>query len=443
MAIDIKILLKKAVGKGASDLHIKVGSPPIIRVRGALLVMEDEPSLTNEDTRAAAASILNEQQQVFEETKDIDVAYSVAGLGRFRCNCFIQRGTTGIVFRVIPMEIKNIDDLRLPPIIKNIASEVRGLVLVTGATGSGKSTTLAAMIDYINTTRHEHIITIEDPIEFLHKDQMSIINQRETGTDTQTFAKAMKSSLRQDPDVILVGEMRDHETIETALVAAETGHIVLSTLHTVDAAETVNRIITVFPPHQHQQIRIQLAAVLKAIISQRLVPTADGKGRVAAVEVLIATKTVKSCIEDKDKTKLLNDVIADGFSQYGMQTFDQSLLTLYQDEIITYEDALTRSTNPDDFALMVRGVQSTKTFLEDDRIKYVDKDGVEHTLDDQAIFNMYKDGTITYDKALEKVSSPEDFKLMVQAYKSSDDYVDPAKKSSKKGKEPDIERFSS
>ncbi len=444
MAIDIEDLLRKTVANGASDLHIKVGSPPIIRVSGSLKVMEDQPRLATEDTQDAAASILNEhQQKVFTETKDIDVAYSVAGLGRFRCNCFTQRGTVGIVFRVIPMEIKSTDDLMLPPIIKKIASEARGLILVTGATGSGKSTTLAAIIDYINTTRHEHIMTIEDPIEFLHRDQMSIVNQRETGTDTQTFAKALKASLRQDPDVILVGEMRDQETIETALIAAETGHLVLSTLHTVDAAETVNRIITVFPPHQHQQIRIQLASVLKAIISQRLIPTADGNGRVAAIEILIATKTVKSCVEEQEKTNLLNDVIAEGFSQYGMQTFDQSLLGLYKEGVITYEDALTRSTNPDDFALMVRGIQSTKTFLDEDTAKFIDEAGKEHTLDDQALFKMYKEGELKYENALKQAASPEDFKLMVQAYKSSDDYVDPAKKSSSKGKKPDIERFSS
>jgi twitching motility protein PilT len=445
MAININALLKKTVAMGASDLHIKVGSPPIVRISGVLTILKDEQALTPEDTKNAASSILNEHQlETFSQIKDIDVAYSVPGMGRFRCNCFAQRGTVGIVLRVIPMEILSIDKLKLPSILKKIASEARGLVLVTGATGSGKSTTLAAIIDHINTNRKEHIMTIEDPIEFLHKDNKSIVNQRETGTDTGSFSKALKSSLRQDPDVILVGEMRDHETIETALVAAETGHLVLSTLHTVDAAETVNRIITVFPPHQHQQMRIQLASVLKAIISQRLVPTADGLGRVAAVEVLIATKTVKSCIEDKDKTKLLNDVIAEGASQYGMQTFDQSLLSLYREKLITYEDALTRATNPDDFALMVKGIQSTKTYMDDARDGELGKEVGRKTMDDQTLFNMYKDGAISYGEALSKAKNKDDFRLIVEVYKSSPEYVDPAKKiPGKKKKKPDVERFSS
>lgn len=444
MAIDINALLKKTVAMGASDLHIKVGSPPIVRVSGSLIVLKDEPQLTAEDTQTTSSYILNEHQfEIFSKSKDIDIAYSVPGLGRFRCNCFSQRGTVGIVFRVIPMEILSIDQLKLPVILKKIASETRGLVLATGATGSGKSTTLAAIIDHINNNRHEHIITIEDPIEFLHRDKNCIINQRETGTDTESFSKALKHSLRQDPDVILVGEMRDHETIETALIAAETGHLVLSTLHTVDAAETVNRIITVFPPHQQRQMRIQLASVIKAIISQRLVPTADGQGRIAAVEVLIATKTVKSCIEDKDKTKLLGDVIAEGASQYGMQTFDQSLFRLYKEALITYENALTRATNPDDFALMVKGIQSTKTYMDDARGMSVGGKG--KPVDDQTLFSMYKEGTVTYAEALSRAKSKDDFKLMVEVYKSSPEYVDSDKKSlqKKKKKDPDIERFSS
>ncbi|MBI4843720.1 MAG: type IV pilus twitching motility protein PilT [Nitrospirae bacterium] len=443
--VDINELLRKTVQRGASDLHIKVGSPPIIRISGTLIIMEDEPKLTGIDTNKIASAVLNDyHRNLFENTKDIDVAYSVPGLGRFRCNCFTQRGTTGFVFRVIPMDIKTIDGLKLPKVLKKVAAEARGLVLVTGSTGSGKSTTLAAIIDEINTTRHEHIMTIEDPIEFLHKDKMSIVNQRETGSDTESFGKALKASLRQDPDVILVGEMRDHETIETALVAAETGHLVLSTLHTMDAAETVNRIIAVFPPHQHQQMRIQLASVLRAIISQRLVPTADGKGRVAAVEVLIATKTIKGCIEDKDKTGLINDYIAEGASQYGMQTFDQSLLSLYKDNLITYEDALARSTNPDDFALMVKGVQSTKTFMDDDRDKAAGgKYAGREDLDDETIFMLYKDGSMTYGEALSRAKNKDDFKLMVQVDKASPNYEDPALKAAKKKKkEPDIERFS-
>jgi twitching motility protein PilT len=296
----------------------------------------------------------------FKKDREIDLSYSVKGLGRFRCNCFVQRGTIGIVFRVIPLKISSIEELQLPVVLKKVAMEPRGLILVTGTTGSGKSTSLAAMIDYINDNKTDNIITIEDPVEFLHRDKKSIISQRELGSDTISFAKALRAALRQDPDVILVGEMRDFETIQTALTAAETGHLVLSTLHTADAVETVNRIISVFPPYQHKQVRTQLASVLRAIVSMRLVPRADGGGRVPAVEVLIATATIKGCIEDHDKTKLIHDHIEEGVSQYGMQTFDQSLLSLFQNGLITYEDAASRATNADDFALKIKGVQSTK-----------------------------------------------------------------------------------
>ena len=287
------------------------------------------------------------------------MAYSVPGLGRFRCNVFQQRGTVGLVLRVIPVRILTIKDLLLPPVMEQIAGERRGLVLVTGTTGSGKSTSLAAMIDYINSTRTEHIMTIEDPIEFLHRDKKSLVNQREVEVDTKGFSGALRSALRQDPDVILVGEMRDYETIETALTAAETGHLVLSTLHTLDATETINRIISVFPPHQQKQIRLQLAAVLKSVISQRLLPRADDRGRVPAIEVLRATGYIRDCIENKEKTKLIRDAIAAGTSQYGMQTFDQSIYTLYKRELITMEEALRRATNPDEFKLKLQGIEST------------------------------------------------------------------------------------
>lgn len=360
MPIDINELLKKTIQMGASDLHVKTGSAPIVRIHGALSFMQGEKKLTSEDTLNIALSVMSgTQQDVFKKKNDIDIAYSVPGLGRFRCNAFVQRGTVGAVFRVIPMKILDIEQLNLPVVLKKISLEPRGLVLVTGTTGSGKTTSLAAMIDYINTNRTDHVMTIEDPIEFLHRDKSSVVNQREIGTDTESFGKALRAALRQDPDVILVGEMRDFETIQTALIAAETGHLVLSTLHTVDAAETINRIISVFPPYQHKQVRIQLASVLRAIISMRLAPRADGNGRVPAVEVLIATATIKGCIENPDKTKLIPDIIAQGFSQYGMQTFDQSLLSLYRDGLITYEEALRRTTNPDDFALKVKGIQST------------------------------------------------------------------------------------
>ncbi len=360
MPIDINELLKKTVRIGASDLHVKVGTAPIIRIHGALSFMQGEKKLTSEDTLNIAFSVMSgAQKDLFKKKNDIDIAYSVPGLGRFRCNAFVQRGTVGMVFRVIPMKILDIEQLNLPVVLKKISLEPRGLVLVTGTTGSGKTTSLAAMIDYINTNRTDHVMTIEDPIEFLHRDKSSIVNQREIGTDTESFSKALRAALRQDPDVILVGEMRDFETIQTALIAAETGHLVLSTLHTVDAAETINRIISVFPPYQHKQVRVQLASVLRAIISMRLAPRADGNGRVPAVEVLIATATIRGYIENPDKTKLIPDIIAQGFSQYGMQTFDQSLLGLYKDGLINYEEALRRATNPDDFVLKVKGIQST------------------------------------------------------------------------------------
>ncbi|MGC8723307.1 MAG: type IV pilus twitching motility protein PilT [Acidobacteriota bacterium] len=356
----INDLLKVAIDQGASDLHLKVGSHPVIRVDGQLRSLPEQKRLMQEDTIAMAFSIMDaKQKEKFKTNLDLDIAYSVPGLGRFRVNIFQQRGTVGIVCRVIPIGIKTIRDLMLPPVLEKIASEPRGLVLCTGTTGSGKSTTLAAMIDQINATRTEHIITVEDPIEFLHRDKKSIVNQREVGIDTRNFAAALRSALREDPDVILVGEMRDYETIETALLAAETGHLVLSTLHTLDATETITRIISVFPPHQQKQVRLQLAAVLRAVVSLRLLPKADGKGRVPAVEVMIATATIRDCVENKEKTKLIRDYIEQGFSQYGMQTFDQSLLFLFKNGHITLEEALRRATNPDDFRLKIAGVHST------------------------------------------------------------------------------------
>lgn len=356
----INDILKVATERKASDVHLKVGSHPIIRVDGQLVPLVEFKRLMQEDTIAMAFSMMSSQQkEKFKQFLEIDIAYSVPGLGRFRCNIFQQRGSVGLVLRLIPARILTIRELLLPPVLERIASEERGLVLVTGTTGSGKSTTLAAMIDYINSTRNVHIVTIEDPIEFLHRDKKSIVNQREVDVDTRSFAVALRSALRQDPDVILVGEMRDFETIETALLAAETGHLVFSTLHTLDATETINRIIAVFPPHQQKQIRIQLAAVLKAIISMRLLPRADGLGRVPAVEVLISTAYIRDCIEQKEKTKLIRDAIAAGTSQYGMQTFDQSLYALYKQGLITLEEALRRATNPDELRLRIQGIQST------------------------------------------------------------------------------------
>src|SRR6202521_5166721 len=307
----------------------------------------------------AFSMMTNRQKQKFKETAELDMAYGVAGLGRFRVNVFQQRGNVGMVLRVIPTKIRTIEELNLPQVMEKICEEQRGLVLVTGTTGSGKSTTLASMVDRINTTRSDHVITIEDPIEFLHRDKRSFINQREVEVDTANFSTALRAALRQDPDVILVGEMRDLETIATALLAAETGHLVFSTLHTLDATETVNRIISVFPPHHQKQIRIQLSQVLKAIVSLRLVPRADGIGRVPASEVLISTASIRECIENKEKTKSIREQIALDTSQYGMQTFDQSLFQLYKSGLITLEDALQRATNPDEFKLKIQGVQFT------------------------------------------------------------------------------------
>lgn len=356
----INDLLKMAIDHGASDLHLKVGSHPVIRVDGTLMPLVDSKRLMQEDTIAMAFSIMDaKQKEKFKTNLDLDIAYSVPGLGRFRVNIFQQRGTVGIVARVIPIGIKTTRDLMLPGILDKIAQEQRGLILCTGTTGSGKSTTLAAMIDQINSTRTEHIITVEDPIEFLHRDKKSIVNQREVGIDTRSFASALRSALREDPDVILVGEMRDYETIETALMAAETGHLVFSTLHTLDATETITRVISVFPPHQQKQVRLQLAAVLKAVISLRLLPRSDGKGRVPATEVMLTTATIRDCIENKEKTKMIRDFIEQGYSQYGMQTFDQSLFFLFKQGLITLDEAIRRTTNPDDFKLKIAGVHST------------------------------------------------------------------------------------
>ncbi len=361
MSKNIDVLLKQAVNLKASDMHLKAGNPPIVRINGALTMLQDELKMSPGDIQGIASHLMNEaQMEQFDKNREFDMAYSVSGLGRFRCNAYHQRGTIGIVFRIIPPEILELEELMMPVVTKKISLEPRGLILVTGTTGSGKTTTLASMIDYINTNRAVNVITIEDPIEFLHRDKKSIISQREIGMDATTFAKALRAALRQDPDVILVGEMRDFETIKTALDAAETGHLVVSTLHTTDTVETINRIISVFPPYQQSQVRAQLASVLKAIISMRLIPRADGKGRVPAVEILINTATIRNCIEDSDKTKNIHDYIEEGASQYGMQTFDQSLMSFYKRKIITYTDAVSIATNPDDFALKVKGVQSTK-----------------------------------------------------------------------------------
>jgi twitching motility protein PilT len=362
MSAKIDDLLRMAMSFGASDLHLRAGSFPVIRVNGELRPVSGISRLDQEETLEMAFSMMSNRQKMhFKEAFEVDIGYSVSGLGRFRVNVFQQRNSVGIVARVISDRIRTFAELGLPPVLSKVADEQRGLVLVTGTTGSGKSTSLAAIIDHINNTRNSHVVTVEDPIEFLHKDKQSFITQREIDVDTRSFAEALRGALRQDPDVILVGEMRDLETVETALVAAETGHLVLSTLHTVDAAETIQRIISVFPPYQQKSIRIQLAGLLKAVISMRLIRAAKNRGRVPAVEVLISTPLIRDYILHEEKTSQIRDAIAAGTSQYGMQTFDQSLFYLYQSGLVTLEEALRNSTNPDEFRLRLAGISNTSS----------------------------------------------------------------------------------
>ena len=360
MEADLNHILQVAVKGGASDIHLKAGLPPMFRVDGNLLPLRDARRLTPDQLQQIALSIMSQhQREHFKRNLDCDLAYGVPGVGRFRVNAFQQRGAIGMVFRVIPFKIMTIEQLLLPKVCAKIADERRGLILVTGATGSGKSTTLAAMIEHINSTRSDHIMTIEDPIEFLVRDKKSIVNQREVGTDCRGFGHALRAALRQDPDVILVGEMRDKETIETALKAAETGHLVMSTLHTIDATETVNRIVGVFPPHQQKHVRGLFATLVRGVISQRLVPRADGRGRVPALEIMRGTSLIRELLLDEDRTSEIRDTIAKGNVSYGMQTFDQGLMYLLQNDYVTYEEALLQCTNPDDFALRVSGITSS------------------------------------------------------------------------------------
>jgi twitching motility protein PilT len=353
-------LLKVAIEMDASDVHLKVGNYPQFRIHGTLVPLRQLPRSTSKDLEEMAKQMMNEYQvKKLKDDLDLDLAYSLPGFGRFRGSIFYQRGSLAISLRLIPFEVKPIRELLLPEVLEKIANYERGLILVTGTTGSGKTTSLAAMIDFINTNRRQHIITIEDPIEYLHKDKKSTICQREVGSDVKGFSRGLRAALREDPDCILVGEMRDLDTIETAMLAAETGHLVLSTLHTLDAPETINRIISVFPPHQQRQIRIQLASILVAVISMRLIPRKDGQGRVPAVEVMITTPYIADCILDREKTFLIRDAIAQGVSQYGMQTFDQSIYQLYTQGYISFEQGLRYSSSPDNFQLRVQGIQST------------------------------------------------------------------------------------
>ncbi|HUS62553.1 MAG TPA: PilT/PilU family type 4a pilus ATPase [Acidimicrobiales bacterium] len=346
--------LRTLAERDGSDLHVKVGAPPRIRVHGTLMKLDGVPELTYADTEAMANAIMREEiAEQFEEEREADFAYSVPGLGRFRVNAFSQRGSVAMIFRLVKASAANFEELGLPDVVARLATEQRGLVLVTGPTGSGTTTTLAAMIDYINRTRECHIVTIEDPIEVLHSDQMAEINQREIGVDTGSFAAAMRAAMRQDPDVIFVGEMRDEETVAAALSAAETGHLVLSTLHTIDATETVNRIVDFFPPHQQNQIRVALAGAIKGTICQRLVPTADGEGRVAALEVMVANGRIQQCIIDPQKTAEILEIVADG-EYYGMQTFDQALCKLIEAGTIDMRQAMLAASNPHDLKVMLQ-----------------------------------------------------------------------------------------
>ncbi len=363
-------LLRMAMSFGASDLHLRAGATPVIRFNGELQPLTGVTKLSQDETLEMAFSMMsNRQKQHFKDVFEVDIGYGVSGLGRFRVNIFQQRNSIGIVARVISDSVKSFAELGLPPILNTVADEMRGLILVTGTTGSGKSTTLSALVDRINEKRNCHIVTIEDPIEFLHKDKRSFITQREVDVDTRSFAEALRGSLRQDPDVILVGEMRDLETIETALVAAETGHLVLSTLHTLDAQETLTRIISAFPPYQHKSVRIQLAGLLKSVVSQRLMKSMDGASRVPAVEVMISTPLIRDYILNEDKTVAIRDAISAGTSQYGMQTFDQSLFYLYSSGLISLEEALRGSTNPDEFRLRIAGIQNTSALAKEEMEK--------------------------------------------------------------------------
>ncbi|MEW5701741.1 MAG: PilT/PilU family type 4a pilus ATPase [Candidatus Zixiibacteriota bacterium] len=352
----LKALLEEMMARGASDLHLRVGVRPYLRVDGQLMALEAQP-LTTEQIEETLGQILNEEQQRrFAGRMEMDVALGVAKLGRFRVNLYRQRGTPGIALRAVQTTIPSFADLHLPDTVRRLCQLRRGLIIVTGTTGSGKSTTLAAMIEEINASRAENILTVEDPVEYIFRDRQSIVSQREIGGDTESFASALRHAFRQDPDVILIGEIRDLETMMIALMAADTGHLVLTTLHTLNAVETISRIISFFPPHQHQQVRLLLSGTLQAVISQRLLPRIDGPGRVPAIEIMFASAAIRDAILDPAKTNLIHDLIESGSTQYGMQTFDQSIMRWYRQNVIAYETAIVNTTNPDDFDLRLRGI---------------------------------------------------------------------------------------
>ena len=357
--MNIKRVLQRMVELKASDLHVKVGTKPTARVNGALIPLEDAAP-TQADLEAVVDQILTpKQKRIFEETKEVDFAFGVTGLARFRTNFYQQRGTTAMVFRQVPATIPAFEELNLPTVLEDLAMRPRGLVLTCGTVGCGKSTTLASMIDSVNRREARNVITIEDPVEFLFRDKKCTISQREIGLDTATFGEGLKHILRQDPDVIMIGEIRDPETMRTALMAADTGHLVLSTLHTIDATQTVNRIISFFPPHQHEEVRFMLASTLQAVIALRLVPRSDREGRIPAVELMLVTATIREYLMDAEKTSLIKSTIAEGVSQYGMQTFDQSIMKHYTEGKISMENALRYCSNPNEFELRVKGIHAT------------------------------------------------------------------------------------
>jgi twitching motility protein PilT len=356
--MNIRQVLEKTLQELASDLHIKTGTPPTIRVDGRLIAL-DEPTPSNQDIEAIVEQILTpKQRKLFEEHNEIDFAFSIPGLCRFRANFYRQRGTVAMAFRQIPFGVPSLGELNLPKTLADLMEKPRGLVLVTGTVGQGKSTTLASMVDHVNTNLPRNVITVEDPVEFLHRDNKALISQREVGLDTASFHDGLKYILRQDPDIILIGEIRDQDTMKVALMAADTGHLVLSTLHTPDAAQTVNRIISFFPLHEHDEVRYLLSNNLAAVVSMRLIPHKSGQGRVPATEVLINTATVAEYILDPEKTGLIHKAIQEGVNQYGMQTFDQALMRLYRDEQISYDEAIKNCTNPAEFDLRARGIHS-------------------------------------------------------------------------------------
>ncbi|HEX5829948.1 MAG TPA: type IV pilus twitching motility protein PilT [Gemmatimonadaceae bacterium] len=365
-AVNFKAVLSQMVQQGASDLHLKVGRPPTLRINGELVPMGLPPMRPEDLTQLAKELMTPRQVKEFTEHRETDFATGVPGVGRFRVNIYQQRGTVAFALRTVPHQTPTIEELNLPPVVGEIAMRPRGLVLVTGITGSGKSTALAAMIQHINERRRANIITIEDPIEFLHRDQSCLINQREVGTDTASFGQALRRVLRQDPDVVLLGEIRDLETLDTALKAADTGHLVFSTLHTTDTTQTINRVLSFYPPHQQVEVRFALSSALAAVISLRLVPRSDRTGRVPAAEILINTAAVRENIRDMNKALNIPDLIKEGTVQYGMQSFDQSLMHWYSKGVISYENAVFYATNPSEFALRVQGVAGASDTSWDD-----------------------------------------------------------------------------